>query len=275
MEGYVFKSRKPLSNYSQTLTTIKDEAALKGDAVSRNTAKLLLNTLYGKFARTYYDSTTAIVTKDHLSDLERIYEIHSITHLEGGIIMVNYNNKPLENIKDVPKDHIKQAYNQYNIATMDKNTNIAISATITSHGRIILYKLYEEVLARGGVMCYSDTDSVYASLPESPFNKPFGPFIWDGKPEDNTYNKALFMAPKMYYTEAISGKITFKVKGVSTKDSKYNYNDLLSIFLNNTPMTFEDQLSFKSMKSKNTYLGLKIIEDLAKTYNIFACLKRN
>lgn len=83
------------------------------------------------------------------------------------------------------------------------------------------------------------------------------------------------MAPKMYYTVAESGKVTFKVKGVSTKNRVYTYEDLLSMFLTNTPITFTDQLSFKSMKRARRYLGLKIIEDLSKTYKIFGSIKRN
>lgn len=176
LEGYVFKTGHPLANYSKTLTSIKDQASIRGDAVTRNTAKLLLNTLYGKFARRYYQSSTSIVTEDQLQEIEQLYEVQSITHLDNGMIMVNYNNKPIAN-SPLPKDVVDRAFKNYNISTIDKNTNMAIAATITSHGRIILYNLYEEVIERGGKICYSDTDSVYAYLPESPFNKPFGPFI--------------------------------------------------------------------------------------------------
>jgi DNA polymerase elongation subunit (family B) len=80
-------------------------------------------------------------------------------------------------MNNIPDELIRKANHIHTMATEDKNTNIALAATITSHARIILYNLFLEVEKMGGTMIYTDTDSIFASLPESPFNKPFGQFI--------------------------------------------------------------------------------------------------
>lgn len=179
ISGYVFKSGTPLKDYSIKLTELKDAAQVAGDPVSRNVNKSLLNNLYGKFASSYYQTSTVIVPLDEVCKLEKMFEIVSMTHTDSNLVFVTYYNKPLPNIdrSTVPSQHIDDAFKAYTQATMDKSTNIAIASAISSEGRVMLYKLMMEVQARGGVHCYSDTDSIYAYMPESPFNKPFGPFI--------------------------------------------------------------------------------------------------
>ena len=68
------------------------------------------------------------------------------------------------------------AFTKEHVTLDSKNTNMGIAAAITSHGRIILYRLFLEVQKMGGTILYCDTDRVFAALPDSPFGKPFGPF---------------------------------------------------------------------------------------------------
>jgi DNA polymerase elongation subunit (family B) len=157
---------------------MKNTAQSKGDIVTRNMAKLLLNSLYGKFASNYYDTSTIICKLDEVSDIEKLYDIISITETDSNIVFLTYNTKPVNGkMNNIPDELIRKANHIHTMATEDKNTNIALAATITSHARIILYNLFLEVEKMGGTMIYTDTDSIFASLPESPFNKPFGQFI--------------------------------------------------------------------------------------------------
>lgn len=163
---------------SESLTKVKDDAAKAGNIALRTTAKLLINSAYGRFGSTFYENSSSIVTLKELTYLETIYEVDNITHLENDFVIVNYKNMPKKDLKGKVDDTtIQSAWKNYTKIHSNKNTNLALASAITAEGRVMLYNLFMEVNKRGGTMIYCDTDSVFAHLPESPFNKPFGPFI--------------------------------------------------------------------------------------------------
>ena len=265
IEGYVFKVGNPLKNYSESFTAIKNNSEKIGDKATRTIAKLFLNSLYGKFASHYFVNASQVVwDSETLAVYESLYKINSIMDVDTDIKVINHNIMPKDNAK-VDQDTLRFAYKKSQKAISDKNTNMAIAATITAHARIVLYNLYIEVEKMGGKVCYSDTDSVFAWLPESPFNKPFGPFIWTGDPMKETANKALFIAPKMYYFSTLNGDCKFKVKGVSTKGSTYTYEELVQILKDKGRITFTNQKSFNNFPLKSG-AGIIVKENLSKTY---------
>ena len=126
-------------------------------------------------ASKYFTRATVIIKNDDFSIINDIYKLNAITKVDEGHMILNYNVKPITNDK-VDKDLMKKAFLRRTEALSDKDLNIAVAATVTAQGRVQLYQLMKEVVARGGVICYVDTDSVFCTLPEAPFNKPFGPY---------------------------------------------------------------------------------------------------
>jgi len=162
IEGYIFKTGTPLKAYSESFTSIKNTAEMKGDKPTRTIAKLFLNSLYGKFASSYFVNASQVVfDSETLSILEKLYKINSIMDVDMDIKVVNYNVEPDQAAK-VDKDTLRHAFKNSQKALQDKATNIPLAAAITAHARIVLYRLYMEVENRGGIVCYSDTDSVFA-----------------------------------------------------------------------------------------------------------------
>jgi DNA polymerase elongation subunit (family B) len=137
--------------------------------------KLLTNSLYGKLASKYFTRATVVIKNDDFATINEMYKLNAVTQLDTKHIILNYNVKPIPN-NTVDKDLMKKAFLRANEAISDKDLNIAVAATVTAQGRVQLYQLMKEVVARGGVVCYTDTDSVFCTLPEEPFNKPFGPY---------------------------------------------------------------------------------------------------
>jgi len=137
--------------------------------------KLLTNSLYGKFASKYFITSTQVIKSDDLNMINELYKVNSLTKVDSNYIIVNHDVKPLLNTK-VDKDTVNNAFLKCRKALADKDLNIPIAATVTALGRIQLYKLMQEVVQRGGKVCYTDTDSVFACMPESPIGKPFGPY---------------------------------------------------------------------------------------------------
>jgi DNA polymerase elongation subunit (family B) len=177
MEGYVFKGGFPLKTYSQDLTLMKNTAAASGNMVQRNVAKLMLNSLYGKFGAKYHNNSTAIVDAEGLKNLETLYTINSITEIDAGISIVRYDNKPLHIAANhTSREMFDNASKLCLIAREGKMTNMAVAAAITSHARVLLYNIFLEVELKGGKVLYCDTDSVFATFPEAPFGTMFGKF---------------------------------------------------------------------------------------------------
>jgi DNA polymerase elongation subunit (family B) len=170
----------PLAEYAAKITQLKDKAGQEGNTTLRTVMKLLTNSLYGKFASKYFMSTTEIVTDNNFAEMINMYKFNSVTQINDVLKLVNYDITPDPTIiKDsrVPKDVLNQAFRKANATIIDADLNIAIAAAVTAYGRVTLYELMQEIQARGGEMCYTDTDSIYATLPEAPFGKPFGPYI--------------------------------------------------------------------------------------------------
>ena len=71
----------------------------------------------------------------------------------------------------------------------------------------------------------------------------------------------------MYYLVDMTGKVTFKVKGVNTKTRLYDYGDLAHCLLTSLPITFRCQTQFASIPLVHGS-GIVINKDLIKTYTL-------
>jgi DNA polymerase elongation subunit (family B) len=163
IEGVLFKTGNPLKLYSETITALKNKASREDNVTLRTVAKLLINSLYGKFASKYFLNTTEVVTNEELRIAHELFKVNSVTHVDDNYSIINRGIKPLTkeylNVrKDLVNDHFKRA----NSAISDKDLNMALAAAITSYGRLELYNLIQEVQSRGGIVCYTDTDRIFA-----------------------------------------------------------------------------------------------------------------
>jgi len=92
-----------------------------------------------------------------------MFKVHRVTTLDENASIVSRDIKPLSKPrlkinKDLIQEHFKRASNSLN----DKDLNIAVASSITSYGRLDLYNLMQEVDKRGGIICYTDTDRIFA-----------------------------------------------------------------------------------------------------------------
>jgi DNA polymerase elongation subunit (family B) len=143
-------------------TDIKNEAEACGDKAMRTIAKLFLNSLYGKFASHYFLNSTKVVDGAELEELEEIYPMKSVMNVRDDLFVVCHNLKPKDDSK-ADQDTLSAAFSTHSESLTDKDLNIPLAATITSHARIMIYNLYMEIEEKmGGKMCYTDTDSVFA-----------------------------------------------------------------------------------------------------------------
>jgi DNA polymerase type B, organellar and viral len=162
-------------------------------------AKLLLNSLYGRFGM--IDSFPNITIFDNFKEFKEFFESHSddiIDFIElGDKVLVQYNSEI--------KNQQTELYG--NLET--HNVSIGIAATITAYARIHISQFKNNPNFN---LYYSDTDSIYIdkALPDHMINSK----ILGKMKLEYILIDAIFLAPKMYYLENDDGKVIYKVKGL-------------------------------------------------------------
>jgi|SRR5882672_1915698 len=168
-------------------------------------AKLLLNSLYGKFGMAPDLPTTVIIKKETYSDL--INKIpggeSSITLIEeigtNHILVQFYTTDPHSDLELEPKQKSKGF----------PSVNIAIASAVTAYARIHMSKFKNRTDLPN--LYYTDTDSLYfdGPLPEHYVN----PTELGALKLEGIYDQAVFLAPKVYALKN-DNELIIKIKGV-------------------------------------------------------------
>jgi hypothetical protein len=196
--GYMFDKENIFKEYVDTLHKLRSQYP-KTDPMNF-IAKLLLNSLYGRFGMD--DTFPNITIFKTFKSFKNWFNIHN----EDVNNFMELGDKVLVQHRSELLDQKTELYG--NLET--HNVSIVIASCITAYARIHMsqfknnpdFKLY-----------YSDTDSAY-------FDRPLPDHFINNKvlgklKLENVCNKAIFLAPKMYYLETEDGKIIYKVKGLS------------------------------------------------------------
>jgi DNA polymerase elongation subunit (family B) len=178
-------------------------------------AKLLLNSLYGRFGMI-----------DEFPDISIFKDKNSFNKF-----MLESNNQDVFETIDLGNSllvkHRSEDKNQQNMLYGNletHNTNIAIASAITAYARIHMSQFKNSLDFN---LYYSDTDSIYIDnpLPDNLVNSK----VLGKMKLENILNKAIFLAPKVYYLITESGNHIYKVKGLSHDVllTLNNFKDLL------------------------------------------------
>jgi hypothetical protein len=207
LRGYKFERKNIFKDYVDNLYSLRLNYP-KSDPLNY-IAKILLNSLYGRFGMDDNFSEVNIIHKDYISDFEnKFFDIITAkTELEDYFLV-----------------EIKNIGNIVEAEESTHNINVGIASAITAYSRVHMsqfknnpdYNLY-----------YSDTDSVY-------IDKPFSEDLVNSKvlgrmKLEYIIKKGIFLSPKVYYLET-EDKIIYKVKGLNheIKLTMNDYNNLLS-----------------------------------------------
>jgi hypothetical protein len=108
------------------------------------------------------------------------------------------------------------------------NVSIGIASAITAYARIHMSQFKNNPDFN---LFYSDTDSIYIDkpLPKDLVNSK----ILGKMKLENILDKAIFLAPKLYYLEIEDGKVIYKVKGLS-HDVKLTIDDFENLLFKDT-----------------------------------------
>jgi DNA polymerase type B, organellar and viral len=224
--GYTFKSEYIFKDYVDTLYSFRLNYP-KSDPMNY-LAKILLNSLYGRFGMDDNFSEINIIHKDYYADFENKFmdNITDIIDL-GDYKLVTHN--------------IAENLNDNDDST--HNVSVGIASAITAYARIHMSQFKNNPDFN---LYYTDTDSVYT-------NKTLPEYLIDTKvlgklKLESIVNKAIFLSPKVYCLETKDGTFIYKVKGLSHE----------------TELTLQD---FKQLLYKDTFIEKfhrKWFRDLSK-----------
>jgi len=213
LEGYLFESAPIFKDYIDKLYNIKQNS--EKDSPKYIISKLLMNSLYGRFAMDPHLLNHEIVNKiDHSKPYEDILELNEYLYL-----ITYYNEK---------QNH-------------SMNINIAIGYSVTAYARIIMSEFKKNPLLTGKVY-YTDTDSLFCNkeLPSNYIGKELGKMKLE-----HILTRFISLGPKVYGGINTNGIEFTKVKGLKKKISFKQLEDLLKPF--NKIQPFQQEKWYKSL----------------------------
>nr|WRO45312.1 hypothetical protein [Russula virescens] len=204
--GYKFERKNIFREYVDFLYNLRLEYSK--DNPLNYIAKILLNSLYGRFGMDDNFSEVNIIHKDYLADFENKFfdSISSKMELEDHFLIETKNSENI--IEDDSSTH---------------NINVGIAAAITAYSRIHMSQLKNNPDFN---LYYSDTDSIYIDKPLSEdliSNKILGKMKLE-----HICKRAIFLSPKVYCLLTENDQFIYKVKGLK-HEIELTMNDFESL----------------------------------------------
>ena len=231
--GYTFDSDYIFKNFVDELYKIRLDYP-KSDPMNY-IAKIILNSLYGRFGMNDNFIISQIMNKEDYDKFEKLDKDNSIIdviEIDDNLLVQSKNpNTELDTLLDNGSEV--------------HNINIAIAAAITGYARIHMsqfknnnkYNLY-----------YSDTDSAYI---DTPLDESFIGTNLGLMKLECICNNAVFLAPKVYSLLTDSGVI-MKIKGLSSEAlSEITFDNLKDLINKDSKIEAKQEKWYKNISSGN------------------------
>jgi len=262
IKGYQFEKGEIFKEYVETLYNLR--LNYPKEHPMNYTAKLLMNSLYGKFGMRM---ETTEIEVFNCSDPIGQSSFNSTFELWAESIK---DCITIDNYKILVRDSlITYKYNKELDLYHGMDVNIAIASAITAEARIFMsyfknnpdFKLY-----------YSDTDSIVidSPLPDEMIGNKLGQLKLEHK-----IKRAVFLAPKVYGIEDENGEITIKIKGVTSDASEnINIDNLERLLSEDSSLEFKQFKWFKKVLEGNITIE-EVVYKLKHTSNKRASIYSN
>lgn len=258
IKGYEFERGDIFSAYVNKMYNLRLEYA-KGTPMNL-IAKLLMNSLYGKFGMKLESTVIDMYDSNNEFELDMFNTLLD-TLPESIIDWIKIDNHYLIIRKNILA--YSNGENDENYHGID--VNVAIAAAVTAGGRVwmSIFKNDNKLIKNCPILklFYSDTDSVVVNKPLPSYM--VGSNLGQVKLE-HIITKAVFLAPKVYSLITSDKELIIKVKGVSQKYlNDVSFYTLEKLLIKNSSMEFNQEKWLKSIiegdiKVKNLAYTLKV-----------------
>nr|QWO71399.1 DNA polymerase [Lyophyllum semitale] len=223
LRGYTFDQGFIFTEFVDFLYEIKVKN--EKDTPNYTIAKLLLNSLYGRFGMNPEVENHVIIENNKSYEYFNKFVITDVLDLQNGKEILTYlDNKP------------------DNDEYLTMNISIPIAVTVTSLARLYMYQFKT---MNNLTLFYTDTDSIDIDKPLNPnlVGKELGKMKLEF-----LFKKAVFLAPKVYAGIISDDQEKVVVKGLKTSPS---FKDLLSLLKKNTKLTIPQDKWYKNISKGN------------------------
>lgn len=238
------KQDSPFVEYVEELSSQKD--ILKGS--KRQIVKSLLNNLLGRFALNLFKPITKTVSKKNMDYILATKEIKTFKVINSNNFLVTYN--PIVN-KEICESHnldyFKVILSEKDISSnyeVFNDISIVISSFVTAYARVHMHKIKLGILAAGGNLYYSDTDSIVTDLNlddlKTSLADKVGVKLGQLKLE-HLVKKGYFISNKTYLLVTSDGEQIKKAKGVISDN--LSLADFESMYFNKTTVVAQKSIS--------------------------------
>ena len=228
------------------------------DTIERNVAKLMLNSLYGKFGQKDIENRIKIVSKEDANRLIKNYHISYFAEINTDKILIKYSSKLNEKLRRI----YSQEENLIQLETNFKKERgvvsaVQISCAIAAYARLSINP-FKNISSNS--LYYSDTDSIILEkeLTENIVGNELGQWKLEAVIE-----KGIFIRPKLYSYFTVDGVLNKVASGVDS--NKLNYEDYEELANGNAVTTNKLKMSVNwdrlEIKTFNQDITLKMIQD--------------
>jgi hypothetical protein len=235
--GYQFETADIFSAYINKLYELRLQYP-KGHPMN-DIAKLLMNSLYGKFGMKTDITRCEIFNVTDPNDREIFLGLLDIwgESVQDWFETDKYLFILRDSVIDLKHDEEENYYHGLDV-------NIAIASCITSYARVHMSAFKNSGIF---ILYYSDTDSIFIDrmLPDGLA----GTLLGQMKLE-YVIDKAVFLAPKVYGLITEDGKEIIKIKGINSKAIRANgigFSELSELLLEDTSRVYNQEKWYKKI----------------------------
>jgi hypothetical protein len=235
LNGYQFEKGYIFKEYVDKMYALRLEFE-KGDPMNL-IAKLLMNSLYGKFGMKLESTLIEICDTSCDTQLTLFNEMLEV-YGESVIDFVKIDHR----ILTIRQSMIHYKYNENDDMYHGQDVNIAIASAVTAGARMWMSILKNNPLFK---LFYSDTDSIVINkqLPSYMVGEELGQFKLE-----YVINRAVYLAPKVYGFIDENGNEIVKVKGVAKEHLKdFHIQDLEKLLFKDASKEFVQSKWFKKV----------------------------
>lgn len=237
IKGYKFdKINNIFDSYVDELYKLKASST----GTMRAIAKLLLNSLLGRFGMSIDKNITKLINKETYLNLIKTNKIFGEKWITEDYVLVTFDDsidKELCELHGIDYFEILNLKKKdIEIAYKYKNVSIPIAAAITSYSNIFMSKIKLDILSKGGKIYYTDTDSIITNIKLS--NNIIGDKLGQFKLEYEKIKRAYFIASKTYCL-VTEDNVIIKAKGVN--NNNLTEQDFINLYNNINIKAYKNQ----------------------------------
>ncbi len=201
-------------NFVDNFYQMKSEST---NPIDRLIAKLMLNSLYGKFGMKDINSRLRIINKNKANEIIKNYNFNILSDLGNNKVLIRYTNKLNDNLRKIMKENDLLTKDDFGIKkVIGIPSSVQIASAIASNARISI-NIFKNM--PDNYCYYSDTDSCF--LEHSLDDKYVGNGIGKMKIV-NEISKGIFINKKLYAIKDNKSNVIIKASGADSKRLKWS-----------------------------------------------------